>query len=91
VQTLRQTCTPTFSRTLLAAPVSVPPAQRASLAAQPATLQSVTYTGPAVLGLGAPVQLVIARYHTVGHPRFGGELTVEITAHGHGWRVTGLR
>jgi hypothetical protein len=91
VRMLRRTCTPGFARTLLTAPVSIPPVQRARPAAQPAALQSVTYTGPATLGPGAPVQLVIARYHIVGHPTVGGRLTIEIRGGGQGWRVTGLR
>ena len=43
------------------------------------------------LGPGPPVQIVLARYHTVGQPNVGGQLTIEVTATKSGWRVSSLR
>jgi hypothetical protein len=90
-QAIRQTCTPSFARVLLSLPVSVPATQRHSLAEQAAELKNITYTGPAVLGPGPPAQIVIARYHTIGHPDIGGQLTIAITGSRVGWRVASVR
>lgn len=90
-QAIRATCTSPFADALLSQPVSIPPDRRNSLAAQPSALDSLTYTGPAALGQGPPAQIVVGRYHTVGHPDVRGTLTIEIVADGQGWRVTGLR
>ena len=86
----RQTCTPAFATLLLSHPVSIPPAQRNSPAERRAELTQVTYTGPAALGPGAPTQIVIARYRTVGRPSVGGQLTIALRAFGRAWRVIGL-
>ena len=87
---IAETCTRAFARLLLSQPVNIPAAQR-SLADPPSVLGSVTYTGPASLGPGPPVQVVIARYHAMGHANAEGQLTIELTASGRGWRVSSLR
>lgn len=87
---IRETCTPTFARLLLSQPVSIPRAQQRSVAARPAEVTRVLYTGPASLGPGPPVQIVLARYREVAPSRIGGQLTIEVTGGGR-WRVSGLR
>ncbi len=87
---IAETCTRSFDRMLLSQPVNVPAAQR-SLAEQPSVLGGVTYTGPASLVPGPPVQIAIARYHAFAHPNAEGQLTIELTASGRGWRVSSLR
>lgn len=88
---ITDTCTTSFARLLLSQPVSIPSAQQHSLAARPAEVTRVTYTGPASLGPGPPVQIVLARYHTIGHGNIGGQLTIEVTGTADRWRVSNLR
>lgn len=85
------TSTPSFGRLLTAQPVSIPASQRRTRGAHPSELGPLTYTGPAALGPGPPVQIVIARYHTIAHPPLGGQLTIELTGLGGQWRVSNLR
>lgn len=87
---LRATCTPGFADSLLSQPVSLPNTQRGTPAAQASELKQLTYTGPASLRTGPPVQIVLARYHTIRRPGVGGQLTIKITRTGSSWRVTGL-
>lgn len=89
-QAIRQTCTPGFAGRLLSQPVSVPATQRNSPAGQPALLGTVRYRGPASLGPGPSVQVVIARYHVVDRPGATGQLTIEVIRRGSGWRVEAL-
>jgi hypothetical protein len=90
-QAIRATCTPSFAQLLLSQPVNIPAAQRGRAFDQPTELQRVTYTGPASVGPGPPVQIVIARYRTVAHANVGGQLTIELAAGRGGWRVQSLR
>jgi hypothetical protein len=90
-QAIRETCTRSFAQLLLSEPVNIPATQRQSVAGQPSALGSVRYTGPASLGPGAPLQIVIARYHPIAHPNAGGQLTIGLTVSGGGWRVDTLR
>lgn len=90
-QAIRETCTRSFAQLLLSQPVNIPATQRQSLAGQPSALVSVRYTGPASIGPGPPVQIVIARYHAFAHPSAGGQLTIELAISGAGWRVDSLR
>jgi hypothetical protein len=90
-RTIRAMCTPSFARLLLSQPVSIPTAERATAAAQPSELESVTYTGSASLGPGSPVQIVIVRYHAIGRPAAGGRLTIELIGSGGRWLVSTLR
>lgn len=90
-QAIRETCTPSFAQLLLSQPVNIPAAQRRSAFDQPTALESVTYTGPASLGPGPPVQIVVARYRTVAHANVGGQLTIELAASHGAWRVSSLR
>jgi hypothetical protein len=85
-QVIRQTCTPAFAQLLLSQPVNIPATRRRSVAGQPSAVVSATYTGPASLGPGPPLQIVIARY-----PIAVGQLTIELAASGEGWRVDSLR
>ena len=90
-QVIRETCTPAFAQLLLSQPVTIPATRRQSVAGQPSALASVRYTGPASLGVGPQVQIVIARYHPIAHPNAGSQLTIELAASGGGWRVDSLR
>jgi hypothetical protein len=90
-QVIRETCTPAFAQLLLSQPVNIPAIRRQSVAGQPSAVVSVRYTGPAALGVGPPVQIVIARYHPIAHPNAGSQLTIELAASGAGWRVDSLR
>jgi hypothetical protein len=90
-QTIRSTCTPSFTRLLLSQPVNVPSSARTIAPDEPSALASLTYTGPASLGPGPPVQIVIARYHLIAHPDFTGRLTIELTGAATEWLVTSLR
>jgi hypothetical protein len=90
MQTIRSTCTQSFARLLLSQPVSVPSAQRRIVGNNPLALGSVTYTGPASLGPGPPVQIVVARYSAIAHPETAEQLTIEVTAADGGWLVTSL-
>jgi hypothetical protein len=90
-QTIRSTSTPSFARLLLSQRVNVPSADRSSAAEEPSALVSVTYTGPATLAPGPPVQIVVARYDAIAHPHVTGQLTIELTAARGGWLVTSLR
>jgi hypothetical protein len=90
-QTIRSTCTQSFALLLLSQPVNVPSADRSSVAGEPSAVASVTYTGPASLGPGPPVQIVVARYHAIAHPDNAEQLTIELTAADAGWLVTSLR
>jgi hypothetical protein len=90
-QAIRSTCTPSFARLLLAQPVNVPSGQRSAIAAAESALGGVTYTGPASLGPGPPVQIVVARYHAIADPTRTGQLIIELTAAGGGWLVSSLR
>jgi hypothetical protein len=90
-QTIRSTCTTSFARLLLSQPVNVPSSARTIAPDEPSALASLTYTGPASLGPGPPVQIVIARYHVIAHPDITGHLTIELTGAGSGWLVTSLR
>jgi hypothetical protein len=73
-------------------PAAGPGLARATVAPdEPSALASVTYTGPASLGPGPPLQIVIARYHVIAHPDFTGRLTIELTGAGTEWLVTSLR
>ena len=88
--TIRQTCTSAFAQRLLTQPVSVPNTQRTTLVDQPAEPGHFTYTGSASLGPGPPDQIVLATYHTMGHPNEGGRLTIKLTGSRAGWRAAGL-
>jgi hypothetical protein len=90
MQTIRSTCTQSFARLLLSQPVNVPGAERRIVANEPSVLASVTYTGPASLGAGPPVQIVVARYSAITHPDGAAQLTIELTAADGGWLVTSL-
>ena len=90
-QAIRETCTPSFAELLLSGPVNIPATQRQSVARQPSALVSVRYTGPASLGPGPPVQIVIARYDSIAHPNAGGQLMIGLSVSGGGWRVDSLR
>jgi hypothetical protein len=90
-QAIRETCTPSFTQLLLSKPVNIPATQRQSVAGQPSALVSVRYTGPASLRPGAPVQIVIARFHPIAHPNAGSQLTIGLAFGGGGWRVDSLR
>lgn len=89
-RSLRATCTPDFADRLLSQPVSLPNIQRGTPVAHASELEQLTYTGPASLRTGPPIQIVLARYHTIRHPGVGGQLTIEIARTGSSWRVTGL-
>ena len=89
-QTIRLTCTQLFARLLLSEPVNVPSTDWSSVADEPSVLTSVTYTGPASIGPGPPVQIVVARYSAVDHPTDAEQLTIELTAADGGWLVTSL-
>jgi hypothetical protein len=89
-QTIRSTCTQSFARLLLSQPVNIPRADRSSIADEPSALTSVTYTGPASIGLGPPVQIVVGRYSAIAHPDDAEQLTIELTAADGGWLVTSL-
>jgi hypothetical protein len=89
-KTIDATCTPPFAHLLLSQPATVPSGARTDPAYEPAALTSVTYTGKATLGPGPFVEIVIATYHTIGHPSVGGQLTIHLTASGGGWRVAAL-
>jgi hypothetical protein len=89
-QALRATCTRRFARLLLAQPARVPNGERHNPAYVPAAIAHITYTGAASLGPGPRVQIVIATYHTIGHPNVGGQLTIHVTASGGAWRVADL-
>jgi hypothetical protein len=71
--------------------VNVPSSARAIVPDKPCALASVTYTGPASLGPGPPVQIVVARYQVIAHPDVTGQLTIELTGPGIEWLVTSLR
>jgi hypothetical protein len=88
--TIRATCTRPFGRLLLARPATVPRGSRRDPAYEPATLTSITYTGKVTLGPGPPVEIVVATYHTIGHPNVGGRLTIHLAASRGGWRVAAL-
>jgi hypothetical protein len=90
-KTIRSTSTPSFARLLLAQPVNIPNAERSSVAVEPSALASVAYTGPASLGPGPPVQIVVARYHAIAQRNVTGQLTIELTAADGNWLVLGLR
>ena len=90
-QTIRETCTRSFAQLLLSEPVNIPAMQRQSVAGQPSALVSATYTGPASLGPGPPVQIVIARYHPIARPIVAEQMTIELTVGPGGWRVDDLR
>lgn len=90
-QTIRSTSTPSFARLLLSQPINIPSAERSSVADEPSALTSVTYSGPASLGPGPAVQIVVARYHTIVHSDVAAQLTIELTVAGRGWLVTSLR
>jgi hypothetical protein len=89
-QTIRLTCTELFARLLLSQPVNVPSTDRSSVANEPSVLTSVTYTGPASIGPGPPVQIVVARYSAVEYPADAEQLTIELTAADGGWLVASL-
>jgi hypothetical protein len=82
---------PAFAQLLLSQPVNIPATRRQSVAGQPSALASVTYTGPASLGPGPPLQIVIARYHPIAQANAGEQLTIELARRGGGWRVDSLR
>lgn len=89
-QAIRQTCTPSFARVLLSQPVSIPRAQQHGLSARTTAVTRVIYTGPASLGPGSPVHIVLARYRAIGYSTITGQLTIEVTG-SRRWRVSGLR
>lgn len=90
-KTIRSTSTPSFARLLLSQPVNVPNAERSSVAAEPSALASVAYTGPASLGRGPPVQIVVARCHAIAQQKVTEQLTIELAPAGGSWLVTSLR
>jgi hypothetical protein len=75
---------------LLSQPVNVASAERRIVAVEPSVLASVTYTGPASLGDGPAVQIVVARYSAITHPDDAEQLTIELTAADGGWLVRSL-
>ncbi len=89
-KTINAICTPPFAHLLLSQPATVPRGARRNPAYERSTLGRVTYTGKASFGPGPSVEIVIATYHTIGHPNVGGQLTIHVTASGQGWRVAAL-
>jgi hypothetical protein len=75
---------------LLAQPAQVPRGARSSPAYERAAITQLAYIGPAALGPGPPEQIVIAAYETIEHPPVGGQVTIQLTASGSGWRVAEL-
>jgi hypothetical protein len=89
-RTFVATCTPSFAHLLTAQPARIPDGQRRNPAYQPGELTRVAYTGQASLGPRPPEQIVIATYHTIGHPSVRGQLTVHLIGSGGSWRVADL-